>query len=62
MKVENKKPKNSPNFETPEIQQQIHEIAFYNVFDAFEINEAIKILQTARQKIETSIILPASKR
>ncbi len=62
MKVENKKPKNSPNFETPEIQQQIHEIAFYNVFDAFEINEAIKILQTARQKIETSIILPASKK
>ena len=42
--------------------QQIQEIAFYNVFDAFEINEALKILQITRQKIETSIIRPAAKK
>ena len=62
----NKKPKNLPNFSPFAIEkknlQQIQEIAFYNVFDAFEINEALKILQITRQKIETSIIRPAAKK
>ena len=62
----NKKPKNLPNFNPFAIEkknlQQIQEIAFYNVFDAFEINEALKILQITRQKIETSIIRPAAKK
>ena len=66
VKMGNKKPKNLPNFNPFAIEkknlQQIQEIAFYNVFDAFEINEALKILQITRQKIETSIIRPAAKK
>ena len=62
----NKKPKSSPNFNPFAIEkknlQQIQEIAFYSVFEPFEINETQKILQSARQKIETSIIQPASKK
>ena len=68
--MENKKPKNSPNFKTVTTSsliesknlRQIQEIACYSVFEPFEINEALKILNSARQKIEKSILRPAAKK